>query len=532
MAGGKRRRAPARGQGHRTGGPRSARVEESTPREESARFISFYAPAFAFVGSGCLLVLEIVAGRFLAPSLGVSLYTWTSVIGVVLAGVSLGNYLGGWAADRWPARSALALIYVTASLASVAILGLVRYINSLELPNGAPAILQVLWLTTVLFFLPSTCMAAATPLLTRLSLRSVAEGGRVVGRIQAAAALGSIAGTFLAGFVLISAFGTRRIVAGVAVTLLALTIASRPPWLRKGFVGLAGVLAVIVALGWTTHSNCLRESDYYCIRVVEASSINGRPGQYRGLYLDHLLHGAVDLRDPTYLYYPYERLYARAIKDLHAKGTRVDAFFIGGGSYTFPRWLATLYQGRVVVGEIDPEVTRVVRSRLGLGLDRTSRIETRNADARRVLRAMPAGERFDFVLGDAFDDFEVPYDLTTRQFNELVAHHLRPDGLYLVNIIDSVHFDFLRSELRTLRLTFPYVALMAEAEDWPVARERRATYVVVAAKHAPRRALPVLSAREVDAFVADGHSVVLRDDYAPVDQLLAPVFAQKLRVRN
>jgi hypothetical protein len=122
--------------------------------------------------------------------------------------------------------------------------------------------------------------------------------------------------------------------------------------------------------------------------------------------------------------------------------------------------------------------------------------------------------------------------LTTRQFDELVARHLRPDGLYLANVIDSVHFDFLRSELRTLRLTFPYVALMGEPEDWPVAPERRATYVVVASKRVPGRALPVLPAREVDAFVAQGHSVVLSDDYAPVDQLLAPVFAQKLRVRD
>jgi spermidine synthase len=80
------------------------------------------------------------------------------------------------------------------------------------------------------------------------------------------------------------------------------------------------------------------------------------------------------------------------------------------------------------VAEIDPEVTRVVRSRLGLA--RASRIETRNADARRVLRELPDDERFDLVLGDAFDDFSVPYHLTTRRFNELVARHLQPDGLY------------------------------------------------------------------------------------------------------
>src|ERR1051326_633037 len=128
-----------------------------------------------FVASCCTLILELVAGRILAPFIGVSLYTWTSVIGVVLAGVSLGNYLGGQAADRWPSRSALALIYAAGSAASVIVLLLVRYVDSLQLPEGAPAIVQVLWLTALLFFLPSTCMAAATPLLTRLSLHSVAE---------------------------------------------------------------------------------------------------------------------------------------------------------------------------------------------------------------------------------------------------------------------------------------------------------------------------------------------------------------------
>ena len=54
-----------------------------------------------FISSGCIMILELVAGRIIAPYVGVSLYTWTSVIGVVLAGISLGNYLGGVLADRW-----------------------------------------------------------------------------------------------------------------------------------------------------------------------------------------------------------------------------------------------------------------------------------------------------------------------------------------------------------------------------------------------------------------------------------------------
>jgi len=185
------------------------------------------ALVLAFVGSGCLLIIEIVAGRLLAPTLGVSLYTWTSVIGVVLAGVSIGNYGGGRLADRWPRRTTVALIYLGAALASLLILGLVRYVDSLELPDGAPAILQVLWLTALLFLLPATILGAATPVLTRLSLHAVEEGGRVVGRIQASASLGSIVGTFLTGFLLISAFGTRSIVAGVALVLLLLAAVAR-----------------------------------------------------------------------------------------------------------------------------------------------------------------------------------------------------------------------------------------------------------------------------------------------------------------
>src|SRR5580765_6640638 len=146
------------------------------------------ALVLAFVGSGCLLIIEIVAGRLLAPTLGVSLYTWTSVIGVVLAGIALGNYFGGKLADRRPNRSVLAMIYAAGAAASVAILAIVPWVDHLQLPDGAPAVMQVLWLNALLFLLPATILGAATPLITRLALEAVDHTGRVVGRIQASAA--------------------------------------------------------------------------------------------------------------------------------------------------------------------------------------------------------------------------------------------------------------------------------------------------------------------------------------------------------
>src|ERR671922_2784617 len=82
----------------------------------------FVACTIVFVASFCTLVIELIAGRIMAPYIGVSLYTWTSIIGVVLAGISLGNYVGGRVADRAASPFTLGLILLGGGLASLAIL--------------------------------------------------------------------------------------------------------------------------------------------------------------------------------------------------------------------------------------------------------------------------------------------------------------------------------------------------------------------------------------------------------------------------
>ncbi len=51
--------------------------------------------ATVFLTGAGLMTIELVASRLIARFLGSSLYTWTGVLGVILAGMSLGNYLGG-----------------------------------------------------------------------------------------------------------------------------------------------------------------------------------------------------------------------------------------------------------------------------------------------------------------------------------------------------------------------------------------------------------------------------------------------------
>ena len=80
-------------------------------RVMSLRQRLFRPGAIVFVSNACIMTLELVASRLIAPRLGVSLYTWTSVIGVILAGISLGNYVGGRLADRWASPRLLGLMF-------------------------------------------------------------------------------------------------------------------------------------------------------------------------------------------------------------------------------------------------------------------------------------------------------------------------------------------------------------------------------------------------------------------------------------
>jgi hypothetical protein len=175
----------------------------------------------AFVASGCTLVLELVAGRILAPFVGVSIHTWTSIIGVVLAGISLGNYLGGTLADRAGSWRTLGVLLGAGGLASLAVLPLAGGLGELA-PRGYPLVLRIVLLTTLVFFLPSLLLGMVPPVVAKLTLGDLARTGNLVGRVYAWSTAGSLAGTFLTGFVLIAHVGTRAVILSVGLTLVAL----------------------------------------------------------------------------------------------------------------------------------------------------------------------------------------------------------------------------------------------------------------------------------------------------------------------
>ena len=118
----------------------------------------------------------------------------------------------------------------------------------------------------------------------------------------------------------------------------------------------------------------------------------------------------------------------------------MTTLFLGGGAYCFQRHMQFAYPGPAVdVAEIDPAVTRA--NFMATGLPSDTSIQTYWGDARQFVELHQDTKKYDLVFGDAFNDFSVPWHLTTREFNEKIKKMLTPTGVYMINIIDVYESD-------------------------------------------------------------------------------------------
>jgi MFS family permease len=180
--------------------------------------------ATVFISSFCVMVIELVAGRIIARFLGSSLYTWTSIIGVVLAGITIGNYVGGRLADRFKPVKTLAILFALCAVACLVIIGLNTLIGSWtwlwQLNWPARILLHV----TVVFLLPSAFLGTISPVVAKMALEKGLPTGHTIGDVYAWGAAGSIAGTFATGYYLIALMGTISIICSVAAVMIVIAV--------------------------------------------------------------------------------------------------------------------------------------------------------------------------------------------------------------------------------------------------------------------------------------------------------------------
>jgi spermidine synthase len=533
-----------------------------------------------FIASFCTLVIELVAGRIMAPYVGVSLYTWTSIIGVVLAGISIGAYLGGRIADRYPRSSTLGWLLFLSGLGAFSISPLTNLIGGAQFHTSLMT--RILLITTIIFFVPSCLLGMISPVVVKLTLNNLEKTGNIVGKIYAFSTLGSILGTFATGFYLISWMGTRYILLTMGIILIISALIFGGFLRSKKTLALFFLFLFLFALlplvglhvyattnpeefsfptspiesikrmvGYAFKSSLeeetyfFKESDYYTIKLKK--SIKGNDGNpLESLVLDHLVHSYTDLKDPLYIEYEYIRMYEEMVRWQARKRESLKALFLGGGGYTFPRFIEAKYpKAEINVVEIDPEITRVVRKYLGVS--ENSKIRSFNEDGRWFVMNCKEKGTYDFIFGDAFNDLSIPYHLTTKEFAMQLKNLLKPDGLLLANVIDSFKKGaFMPSYIRTLEEVFGKgnVHLMTLISDYDkigistcvvVASPKKLDmeeFVRVVKGKGGEMTSHVMPQDRLQEFLKERYSVILTDDYVPVDNLIAPIFEERFGYRQ
>lgn len=545
----------------------------------------------AFMAGFQILVVEMVAGRYINLYLGSSLYGWTTLIGVVLGGVSFGNIIGGWLATKPDVRYHLGLACLMSALLILVILRINPILSyAVTDMEGIDWAVRVVLVVGALLFVPSVAMGLISPMAARWALSLAPERpGELLGTMSALGTWGAIMGAFLPGFFLIAWMGTASLLLTLMclMGLLGLWLLGAPTlrlgplpagWLAMGLV-VCGMLWVwplpgreaalrAAQLRWFNPAGApadviyVEESDYFTIKVVaDQPDAEHRTLQ---LVLDHLVHGYIVEGEPTQLEYSYEHIYSWVTRRwAHREASRhpdkpvpMRALYLGGGSYTFPRWVEIRFPGaEQLVSEIDPRVTETVYSQMGLPRDTS--IRSRTEDARRVVETEIPGS-WDLIFGDAFNGFSVPYHLTTLEFTHSVRNLLAPGGVYQLNVIDL--YDPLRPErgrfvasmVRTLAAVFgaEHLAVWVDAEiPLTSSGAGRTTYVIVATTDAlsldnlgdPKWDVPPSPGQAMRPMIRLPESALgtwlevgtlLTDDFCPVDQLLAPVAATRAEIKE
>jgi predicted membrane-bound spermidine synthase len=451
--------------------PRKADTTDDRPVAQSVVATTMSRPGtrllgpLVFFGGLTSIGTELAMSRLVAPYFGSSTFIWANLIGLTLTYLSIGYYVGGRVADRYPRPWLLYVVTAGAAFGAGLIPFIARPILDMSLSAFDRLAVGAFYgsLVGVIFLLaiPITLLGFVTPFAIRLRLADIDRAGNTAGRIYALSTMGSIAGSFLPVIVLIPAIGTTKTFLTLSLALLSISVAGLIDTKSFRWAGLAGLLALPLVLIGVAEADARIKPPYRGELVEEAESEYNyiqvlKDGDRYLLALNegHAIHS---IYDPSRLLTggPWDYFMVAPLFNAQADGGSVkDALFIGLAGGTAARQLAAAYDGVEIDGvEIDPEVARLGKKYFAL--DRPD-VNVVIDDGRYFLRRTDA--QYDLIGIDAYRQPYIPFQLTTKEFFQEVADRLRPGGVAVVNVgradTDYRLVDVIAS---TMRAVYPSV---------------------------------------------------------------------------
>lgn len=409
-----------------------------------------------FVTGASVLVVEIVAIRILSPYYGNTIYTTSSVIGIVLAALSFGYYLGGKLSDAYPTYKLFYLIIFMSGLLVI----FIQILNEYFLPvlsSLLPITTGPLISSLFLFLIPSLLLGLLSPYAIKLHKKEENQIGQRSGEVFFWSTLGSISGSLASGFLLIPYLGINAIIIGTGLILSLWGLFGFLLFERSNKKSIFLIFLFILLISFTylhsqeKDSSVLYEKDgvYEKIKISDGQ-LNSRPARF--LILDRSSSSAMYLNsdEMAYEYTKYYQLYKLF------RSEPKNAFIVGGGAYSIPKSLLNDSPNiQVDVTEIEPELFNLAKKYFNL--KDNSRLTNHIKDGRRFLKRNH--KKYDFIVSDVYYSFfSIPGHFTTSEFFSLAKDSLLEDGVFIGNFagtIDKKYPSLILSEIKTFKDIFP-----------------------------------------------------------------------------
>lgn len=405
-----------------------------------------------FTAGAVVMGLEIITSRILTPVFGSTIYTWGSLIGVVLSGLSLGYFLGGKVADDHPQFEKICGIVFSVGLFIVGIPFFASPVVDFTVAVLPGTQFTPLVATFLLLMLPSVLLGFVSPYVIKLGTNTLQRVGNISGNLYAIATIGSIFGTFLTVFVLIPNIAVNQIIFGLGIALIASSLIGLKAHPKT--IAVAVVMILILPLSslpvnTISHNGKLiyeKETPFSHLDIVEY-------GNNISMYLDGMRHSSMNTKDPLDLVIDYTEYFHLGML-FNPEAT--DILFVGGGGFTGPKNFLVLYpEIKIDAIEIDADVINAAETFFGLEKN-NPRLQIFNDDARRHLSTFE--KKYDLIILDAYASNYVPYHLMTQEFFQTVEKRLEPNGVVVSNIIGSIegnNSQMVRAMYKTMKETFP-----------------------------------------------------------------------------
>jgi spermidine synthase len=480
--------------------------------------------SIAFISGAAVMIFEIIGARILAPYIGTSFYVWTALIGFILASLSLGYYWGGQWIDKKPKSELIGYSLLGAGIALLLVFLIKDHFMEWVLAHVKGVEASAIISSFVLFVPASIFFGNISPMVAKLLLKNMDKAGKTMGNVFAFSSIGSLVGTFLAGFYLLPNFSLPSILSGlIAITFIMATLVfmSEKKWLYLAITLILIFFTFYFFLSKKADHLYLAEfeSPYNSIKIFRTTDYHTQDSILM-MQLGRQRAGAMSLSGRPL---PFNYLYYFRLAE-YFKPHFSSALMLGGAAYSYPKYFLQAYPHATIdVVEIDKEVTRLAVEYFHLNTQ-DPHLKIFHQDARTYINT--SNNKYDVIYSDTFRNaISLPYQLTTVEAIQRQYELLNDGGLVMVNVIQAVEGKsslFLQAELKSFQQVFPQVFLFADAGSDKKTQIQSTIIVAVKSK----KEFPFSSSDiGLDSLLTKRvlrvklNQQALYDDFAPVDYL-------------